>query len=731
VLIGVIKLHGKQFYQELEDYKSKMSNSDPQKTYAVVVGIEKYDPGSSWDLPGAAVNALDFAKWLLDRCVPLDNIMLYISELAEPDKLKNNQNFKSLWDKRQKATRENIYNAINEKIPEKKQEGNLLYIYWGGHGISNGYEDRRLFYDDGKQNLNLQSLLQSLKSDIFGEFNQQILIIDACADYNDQASLFPKEEYPNTTPLIKERQQVILFATKEGYRAKNLDAEKTGLFSKVLLEKLNNINIISKDQLLLHENIEPIIQKIQETFKENYQNESIPIFVSPTYASGNQPGKLWLTKSANDYKILEQQWDRLRQIIENYNWDIIKNCCYDILKQFSNDPKSNYIKLSTAGDFDYLKDILLKIEHKQNNDYQINILILQFANYLYHTDNPKNSDLENWINETLVSLNIDPSFWNQLKQVKPKDCNPDNNIYQDKYPYLLITCEPCNSSEGLNRCKLQSELIFQQDDQEPLTKYPIIFDEIDTDYGDICQRIYDLINKVRKILNRDCNNSHELTIELFLPNQYLIKFALEIEKIPPLPNETEPPWFGYEYKLVTRSYNRFQDYSLHDKILRKWDELHQLTEINQKIVCFNKNNLNQGYNWKTFRKAVTTTISINMNVPLLNPEYNCHIDDFLITILRCGFPFSFWLRNGSLESLKLKEDTTINQFEDIFTIDDLKKSSNLFKLIQDVRRDAYIEDKTKHEQYLGYHLGFLFDNPRRLPSKFDLAKGSDILTFGV
>ena len=123
-----------------------------------------------------------------------------------------------------------------------------------------------------------------------------------------------------------------------------------------------------------------------------------------------------------------------------------------------------------------------------------------------------------------------------------------------------------------------------------------------------------------------------------------------------------------------------------------------------------------------------TKISINMNVPLLNAEYNHHIDEFLVTILRCGFPFSFWLRNGSLESLKLKEDTTINQFEDIFTIDNLKNPSKLFKLIKEVRGDAYIEDQTKHKQYLGYHLGFLFDNPHRLPSKFDLEKGGDCLT---
>ncbi|MBJ7297071.1 MAG: NB-ARC domain-containing protein,Caspase domain-containing protein, partial [Dolichospermum sp.] len=55
-----------------------MSSPDPQKTYAVVVGIEKYD--KSPKLPGAASSSLKFAKWLNNQGVPHDNIFLFISE---------------------------------------------------------------------------------------------------------------------------------------------------------------------------------------------------------------------------------------------------------------------------------------------------------------------------------------------------------------------------------------------------------------------------------------------------------------------------------------------------------------------------------------------------------------------------------------------------------------------------------------------------------------------------
>ncbi|MDZ8264376.1 effector-associated domain EAD1-containing protein [Nostoc sp. ChiQUE01b] len=436
-------------------------------------------------------------------------------------------------------------------------------------------------------------------------------------------------------------------------------------------------------------------------------------------------------KQKEEKAYLEQQWDNLIEIIHDCDWKIIENCCYVILQQFGDDPKSNYISLSKGMNFDYLKEIFLEIQYEPN--YQFNIkLMLQFANYLFQNTQIKiNLDLENWINDTRRNLNIDENIWNEWKELKYKDCNQNNRIYQEKYPYLLITCEPCNSSENLNIFKLQSELIFQKDDHDSLTKYPYIFNEIDAEYNDICTSIHILINEVKKILKYNCNNCHELTIELFLPNQYLIKFAPEVEKIPQLSNEKEPPWFGYEYNLVIRSYDRFQDYSLYDKFSKKWDELHQLTEIDQKIVWLNKEKLNNGCNWKKIRVTAQKVISINMNVPLLNSEYNCHINEFLITVLRCGFPFSFWLRNGSLEDLKLNNDNTINQFENILKIDDFKNSSKLFKLVRDIRRDAYIEDETKQKEYLGYHLGFLFDNPHRLPSKFDSNKGSDILIFGL
>ena len=50
--------------------------AEPKKTFAIVVGVEKYDAGEKWNLRGPAADAIRFVHWLQDS-VPLDNIKLF------------------------------------------------------------------------------------------------------------------------------------------------------------------------------------------------------------------------------------------------------------------------------------------------------------------------------------------------------------------------------------------------------------------------------------------------------------------------------------------------------------------------------------------------------------------------------------------------------------------------------------------------------------------------------
>jgi|GEM_PF-6561863 len=707
-----------------------MSSPDPQKTYAVVVGIEKYD--KSPKLPGAASSSLKFAKWLNNQGVPHDNIFLFISESDD-----NKTLFKDCEFKKNEATSSNIFNVFFEQI--KQKSGDLLYIFWAGHGFIDDINSRRLYYTDDNKNFNLSSLLKSLTTKTFPNFNKQIILIDACAIYATKTSgkhfygeQLYKEEY-RVEGVKNNNSQFVLLATKAGHTAKYNSEENTGLFSKVLLEELQKTG-----KLLFPQEMREIQENVVNIFQQKYSNEQNPISLYSIDENGNQ---IELNQSATNSNFLEQQYNKLSKIIDDIEWNIIKSICYEILLQFSNDPQGSYSELSKPNNFSYLKDIFLNIQHKDN--YQVDIkLMLAFAYHLSQSTEQaildKKLDLETWISKTKESFSITEDTFNNLIQIIPKNQNTsnDNDIYKKGYPYLLIICEPVmiNKPTRNKQFNLKAELIFQENNNsESQTKHPHLFETINSDENDICKNYCSLIDQSYKIMN-DNENYNKLTIELFLTKNYLVNFAPEIE------NNNNSEWFGYRYKLVLRFYERFngnnESYNIFSKNWKTLDTLREQEEVNKKIYYFDQADLNQiqTYNWRDFRKNVEKQgiVGINMNVPLLNKQYTCYIQEFLASVLNCGLPFAFWLREDSLENLKIRKEEGIAHpkkfLEDILNIDNLKNPDILFESIREIRENAYVADQQK--QYLGYHLGFLFDNPHRLPSKFDLEKGGDSLIFG-
>ena len=147
--------------------------ANPKRTYALIVGIEKYKDGSLPDVNGPGSDAIEFAKWLSKRGVPKKNIFLCISLLEENQGL-----LEKLELEFQEATQTNVWNLLTESL--HKKEGDLLLIFWVGHGIIDSEErKRRLFFADATinngQNLYLESLLESIKSTYF-----QIKTTDKC-----------------------------------------------------------------------------------------------------------------------------------------------------------------------------------------------------------------------------------------------------------------------------------------------------------------------------------------------------------------------------------------------------------------------------------------------------------------------------------------------------------------------------------------------------------------------
>ena len=242
----------------------------PGRTYGLVVGIEKYS-NTSWNVGGPANDALKFADWLCKRDVPKENIQLCLSSLEENNHLLEQSDFTV-----EEATEQNLSNIIENKF--SKQKGDLLYIFWAGHGLLSSERERRLLCADATsqnwRNLDLDSLLLLLKSNLFGIKNH-ICILDACANYLLESDGRPTnlkgKEFSSGQPM-RDYKQFVLLAAREGEKARVNTKSQTGYFSQAVREALEQEPL---------ETWPPNMKVISEKVKQqvtSLNNKQLPIF---------------------------------------------------------------------------------------------------------------------------------------------------------------------------------------------------------------------------------------------------------------------------------------------------------------------------------------------------------------------------------------------------------------------------------------------------------------------
>jgi hypothetical protein len=212
-----------------------MSAANPERTYALVVGIERYDAGKDWNLDGPASDAARFVSWLSNRGVPAGQMAVFLSPLAGTPPLPPGVGVSP-------ARREQVTEAITRTLSSWR--GDLLWLFWAGHGMLTRDDHLRLFYADAstedKRNLDMQSLLTTLRSDTYSGFPLQVGLVDACQTYADRlqlATTLPAETFPCGQPLPG-REQFVMYAASAGQLAANLGGARSGLFSQVIMEEL-------------------------------------------------------------------------------------------------------------------------------------------------------------------------------------------------------------------------------------------------------------------------------------------------------------------------------------------------------------------------------------------------------------------------------------------------------------------------------------------------------------
>ncbi len=335
--------------------------------------------------------------------------------------------------------------------------------------------------------------------------------------------------------------------------------------------------------------------------------------------------------------------------------------------------------------------------------------------------------LKTWTSQVARQLNI------SLGILKKNKAHQSDNIQLKIKPYLQVLIYP----KGSDEFNLEAELVLEKDDSEQIIKrIPIFLDDekvISSAKTNLATRIGQLIAKCNKI--HLASYHHEgIIIELFLTHHYLTE-PIELSEIS-IGYDPEKRWIGHEYKFLVRSLERLmnQEYGYLNSLKNKWKELQACLRepSNDEAIQqrFEQISLGNNFDWDVMEYELlevrTDKIGMNCFYPLLNSQYCQYREALFLRMMRLGLPFVFWLRERPWEEIEGNDE-----FTQILTVENLKCLNKLLDKLRGIRRKAYIQKKQGVE-HLGYHLGFLCDNPHRLPSKFDIKeRQDDALVFGV
>ncbi|EFL35517.1 predicted protein [Streptomyces viridochromogenes DSM 40736] len=202
---------------------------DPARVHALVVGIETYEAGDAWRLPGPARDAVRFWRLLRDAGVPEPQVRLHLAPLPPYDPQVPHG----------PADHATLRRVLVREL--SAAQGDMLWVWWGGHGVLDRAGRLRLFCADAgvadKVGIDLDSALTRYTSDAVPGLREQMWIVDACETFEEDLAFqeaLPADALPVGRPDLVHR-QTVLRAAGRGRAAANDPVRATGLFSDVLL----------------------------------------------------------------------------------------------------------------------------------------------------------------------------------------------------------------------------------------------------------------------------------------------------------------------------------------------------------------------------------------------------------------------------------------------------------------------------------------------------------------
>lgn len=217
----------------------------PEKTFALIVGIDKYAQGEDWDLNNPANEAVMMVKWLLGLGVPAHRISCFVTGGQQRGEKLTDANGVKV------QCQEPVGNAIRAAIRnpvygDRIDDSNLIF-YWAGHGQL-GSKMEQLLYDPAykksdQQVFDLSDVRDALQSDDWTDFKKQIILINACARYDSNNDHnFNKHQFNGLKHTKRlDRKQFILCAAPPGLRTPDGSPGTPSHYFQNIYDALNKV----------------------------------------------------------------------------------------------------------------------------------------------------------------------------------------------------------------------------------------------------------------------------------------------------------------------------------------------------------------------------------------------------------------------------------------------------------------------------------------------------------
>ncbi len=384
--------------------------------------------------------------------------------------------------------------------------------------------------------------------------------------------------------------------------------------------------------------------------------------------------------------ITEDEINNLKLILDKIDFRIVKSSFLRILPHGSIEDN---VKLKTVENLDDIIRIL-------SEDFTKNNSVVKLIEQIIHKleiNSDEYQELVNWLKPLSSKLNIEISL-------EPSDTKLD-------YHLLFIVTPESGEKLRLEAAYIQNGSLKALDyHQETNSSNDLA--NTKARKGNLYSSFQDVSKQVQKIIEFFIENiNDDFIIEIYLPYNYLYE---NIDNTWCITNDfKESVPILEKFPVVLHSTERLKGLSLKtlkegwQKLISLLDETPNPDEIHKRIETVRQTHK---LDWKKLeKKLLKDKIGIKLTKPLETSSREP--ENFIKAIINGGVPIAFWTRCRSSTKRKLE------QIDCYLTVECLENNFKI--LIEEIcsfRRNAYLEEEPI--QHLGYHLGFLCDNPQKI-----------------